>query len=238
MDLDLETKKELYTVKYYQIRMMNNQQYNTLYEDELDHFKHFEKDGMFQKFIDHYSTEMKERELTNFYDSLSMTYTSNDLTMDVQKQCYYIPRSKGKTGEVNISQIKEMLKNVKIKMIIIISPHRIGSQALSYLNDKADQGYRFIPFIFNELMYDPLDSYLVPPHEILGRKDSRLFLKETGLSINDLPRIKENDPIIKRLDGRAGQIVKITRNVYFTDSLVKNSIFYRFIVPPPLIESE
>nr|QBK93508.1 MAG: DNA-directed RNA polymerase subunit 5 [Pithovirus LCPAC404] len=231
MQTQLDAKLILYKVKYYQIRMMRNQNYDTDFEDGLTFFKSFGEDGMFAEFSKHYDNEMEERKLNSFYESINMSYRSKSPTADVEKRCYYIPKSNSKTGNVTVSQLENMLKiNTHRKMIIIISETKIGSDSLRWMNTKAETGYRFLTFLFKELMFDIFENYLVPRHILLSRASRKKFLKDTGINIEQLSRIKEQDPAIKRLDGRPGAIVKIVRKSHSTDALVKRSIFYRLVV--------
>lgn len=56
-----------------------------------------------------------------------------------------------------------------------------------------------------------LKGGLVPEHRILTQEEASELLSNFGLSISDLPVIKEDDPVIKAIGGKEGQIVQITR---------------------------
>ena len=58
---------------------------------------------------------------------------------------------------------------------------------------------------------DIFKSTLVPKHEILSEEEKMKILEELNASPKQLPRIKEDDPVIKILGGKHGDIVKITR---------------------------
>ena len=58
---------------------------------------------------------------------------------------------------------------------------------------------------------DIFQSNLVPKHEILGGEEKSELLKRLNVSLKQLPRIKEEDPVIKLLQGKRGDVVKITR---------------------------
>ncbi|MEK6887900.1 MAG: DNA-directed RNA polymerase subunit H [Candidatus Aenigmatarchaeota archaeon] len=73
---------------------------------------------------------------------------------------------------------------------------------------------------------DIFQSNLVPKHEILGGEEKSELLKKLNVSLKQLPRIKEDDPVVKMIQGKHGDVVKITRK-----SLVAGEyIYYRVIV--------
>ena len=58
---------------------------------------------------------------------------------------------------------------------------------------------------------DIFQSNLVPKHEILNGEDKAEMLKRLNVSLKQLPRIKEDDPIVKILQAKHGDVLKITR---------------------------
>lgn len=58
---------------------------------------------------------------------------------------------------------------------------------------------------------DIFQSSFVPKHEILGGEEKAELLKKLNVSLKQLPRIKEDDPVIKLLHGTHSDVVKITR---------------------------
>jgi DNA-directed RNA polymerase subunit H len=69
------------------------------------------------------------------------------------------------------------------------------------------------------------ESSLVPKHEILNVEEKAELLKKLNINLKQLPRIKSDDPTIKKLDLRHGEVVKITRN-----SAVAGEYFYYRVV--------
>ncbi len=55
------------------------------------------------------------------------------------------------------------------------------------------------------------EHFLVPKHTILPEEEAEKVLKELGIKILKLPRIKKSDPAIKKLKPKKGDVVKITR---------------------------
>jgi len=70
------------------------------------------------------------------------------------------------------------------------------------------------------------DHILVPKHEVLSKEEAEELLKVLGIKKEQLPKIKSNDPIVKEIGAKPGDIVKITR-----ESLTAGkSIFYRLVI--------
>ena len=70
-----------------------------------------------------------------------------------------------------------------------------------------------------------LEHILVPKHEILSKTQAEKLLKEKGLSENLLPGIWKEDPVIKAIKAKKGDIIKITR-----DSITAGeSVYYRIV---------
>lgn len=55
------------------------------------------------------------------------------------------------------------------------------------------------------------DHILVPKHEILTDKESEKLLEKYNISKGQLPKIFLNDPAIKKINAKLGDVIKITR---------------------------
>ena len=67
---------------------------------------------------------------------------------------------------------------------------------------------------------------LVPEHILLSEDEKKQLLKELGIKLSDLPRIKINDPAIKHLNPKPGDVVKIIRRSITAGEYV----YYRVVV--------
>ena len=67
---------------------------------------------------------------------------------------------------------------------------------------------------------------LVPKHTKVSEKEKKELLQKYQISVFDLPLIKKNDPAIKDIEVKAGDIVKIIRN----SPTAGESIFYRAVI--------
>ena len=58
---------------------------------------------------------------------------------------------------------------------------------------------------------DVLKHSLVPKHEVLSEEDVKSLLEEFSITKGQLPKILVTDPVIKRIKGDVGNVVRITR---------------------------
>ncbi len=53
---------------------------------------------------------------------------------------------------------------------------------------------------------------MVPKHEVLSEKDADKILEQLNVSRDQLPGILLNDPALKGLNAKNGDIIRVTRN--------------------------
>lgn len=58
---------------------------------------------------------------------------------------------------------------------------------------------------------DILKHELVPDHVVLKKNQITKMLKEIDVHPEQLPKIKLDDPVVKSIDAKVGDIIKITR---------------------------
>jgi DNA-directed RNA polymerase subunit H len=58
---------------------------------------------------------------------------------------------------------------------------------------------------------DILKHELVPRHEILSTAEKKELLEKMGISERQLPKILDSDPVIKKIEAKPGDVIKITR---------------------------
>lgn len=59
--------------------------------------------------------------------------------------------------------------------------------------------------------FDITKHDMVPKHDLLGEKERDEVLKKFGITLRQLPRIVDSDPMVKILNAKIGDVVKITR---------------------------
>lgn len=67
---------------------------------------------------------------------------------------------------------------------------------------------------------------LVPKHILLNDNEKNEVLKKYGVVLKQLPRISMMDPVIKTLDGKPGDVVKIIRK----SQTAGETVYYRVII--------
>nr|QBK92697.1 MAG: DNA-directed RNA polymerase subunit 5 [Pithovirus LCPAC401] len=204
---------EIYKVKYHQLAMLKNQGYNTDVEDESIYFKHFEEKGMLEEFVE--ANHVLNRKYISKLNGEA-------------KYCYYV------TGKVAKDDVTAMKKEVgSTRIIILISKDGMTPVALTELIDLTSKNYRFVTFKFAELSFDIFKNYLVPLHKKLSRRQRMKLINDSGISLNQLPRIYDQDPAVKRIDARPGDVVKIFRRNNLSSSIVRKTVAYRLVVYQP-----
>lgn len=58
---------------------------------------------------------------------------------------------------------------------------------------------------------DILEHELVPTHVILSESDIEKVFKDLDFEQEQLPKIKADDPVVKAIDAKKGDVLEITR---------------------------
>lgn len=58
---------------------------------------------------------------------------------------------------------------------------------------------------------DILKHKLVPDHTILSKTEANKVIKQLNVHQEQLPKIKSDDPVVKEIGAKSGDILKITR---------------------------
>lgn len=74
---------------------------------------------------------------------------------------------------------------------------------------------------------DILGHAWVPQHIVLSPEEKREVLKRYGVRPEQLPWIRSNDPVVKAIGAKPGDIVKIVRK----SPIAGEAVVYRFVVP-------
>lgn len=74
--------------------------------------------------------------------------------------------------------------------------------------------------------FSPLEHVLSPKYEILDEDEKRELLRRCRIKPYNLPRILSNDPAVKALGAKVGDVLKITRR----SETAGESTYYRLVV--------
>jgi DNA-directed RNA polymerase subunit H len=72
-----------------------------------------------------------------------------------------------------------------------------------------------------------LEHELVPKHEVLSPEEARKVLEELGVEPWQLPWMSANDPVVRAIGAKPGDIVRIIRK----SPTAGLSSAYRYVVP-------
>jgi DNA-directed RNA polymerase subunit H len=67
---------------------------------------------------------------------------------------------------------------------------------------------------------DILKHKLVPDHTILSKTEMNKVLKQLNIHQEQLPKIKSDDPVVKDIGAKPGDILKITRKSHTAGKFV------------------
>ena len=67
---------------------------------------------------------------------------------------------------------------------------------------------------------DILKHKLVPDHTILSKSEIKKVMKELDIHPEQLPKIKQDDPVCKSIEAKTGDILKITRKSHTAGKFV------------------
>ncbi len=77
-----------------------------------------------------------------------------------------------------------------------------------------------------KMNFDVKDHILVPKHEKIAEEKVNALLKKYNITKLQLPKISKKDPILKGLDFKVGDVIKITRD----SGTAGRTSFYRVII--------
>ncbi len=77
-----------------------------------------------------------------------------------------------------------------------------------------------------KITFNILDHELVPKHEVLSEEEKKRVLEKFKITEEKLPKILESDPVVKKINAKVGDVIKITRK----SPVKKESVYYRIVV--------
>jgi DNA-directed RNA polymerase subunit H (RpoH/RPB5) len=130
------------------------------------------------------------------------------------------------TGEksIGVAIIRALLKRGEkdqVNEIHLVSDSPLTPQAKKMV---AEHGIRYLSM--KNVLIDMTQHHLVPKHEIVSQDDREQLLKDLGVEASQLPKIRRSDPIVKLLNGKPGDVLRIQRQ----SPTAGTSIYYRLII--------
>jgi DNA-directed RNA polymerase subunit H (RpoH/RPB5) len=154
-------------------------------------------------------------------DKLLLSYNKNNLkimTTDLQnvKTCVFFYQTK--IGINEVKKIIEFINDEEITHLILIMSDPLTTYAVKEMKNNRISIELEI-FYDYQMIYNVTKHILVPTHELLDEKHTKLIFKKFGKKI---PLIKSTDRISRYYNAKPNQIFKIYRK--------NNELFFRLVV--------
>jgi len=156
-------------------------------------------------------------------DGYQIVVQDNDLIGTTQDEKIIVRVATGEKS-IGVSVIRTLLKLAEKEGVTethLVSDAPLTPQAKKMV---VEHGIRYLSM--KNVLIDILQHDLVPKHAILSAEEKENLLGELKIEANQLPKIRRTDPIIKLLNGKPGEVVRIQRQ----SPTAGVSIYYRLIV--------
>lgn len=77
-----------------------------------------------------------------------------------------------------------------------------------------------------ELAFDISKHSVVPKHELVNDAEKAELMKKYGITLKQLPRVLDNDPMVKLLAAKPGDLIRITRK----SQTAGTATYYRVVI--------
>ncbi len=127
-------------------------------------------------------------------------------------------------GSVGVAIVRDMvkvLKKDKATKGILVS----DSAFTSYAKKEAKKANIDL-FNADRLKISMLDHEMIPKHEILSTNDTKKVLENYNIIKEQLPKIKLQDPVVRLIGAKMGQVLRITRK----SPTAERATYYRLVV--------
>jgi DNA-directed RNA polymerase subunit H len=77
-----------------------------------------------------------------------------------------------------------------------------------------------------KIKFDITQHHLVPKHEVINKEEKKKVLEKLNISLKQLPFILSTDPLVKHLNAKVDDVIKITRK----SATAGETIYYRVVI--------
>ena len=137
-------------------------------------------------------------------DSLSRNYTSHISLPDI---IVYFKDS----PKLGVSQVKDIVQDARGNKNVIIIHNGTCTSFAKQVIETTDT-LRVETFTVDELSFNVTKHKLVPKHRMLSNEEKNTLLCVYNTTCAKLPRIKQNDPVVRYYGAVPGVVFEITRN--------------------------
>jgi DNA-directed RNA polymerase I, II, and III subunit RPABC1 len=160
--------------------------------------KHITKDQL-QDTIKKHTTRIAD---DNTYKINVQKYLTNDDKVFIVR---ILPQKITSVGKTSI--ISDFLNKYKNNPKIVIVKN-INKKARQYITNNYPKAEIFLE---EELMFNLVDHYLIPKHEVLDMEQNKLIYEKYNCTKRHLPKILSTDPVARYYNMKPGQICRIIR---------------------------
>jgi DNA-directed RNA polymerase subunit H len=155
------------------------------------------------------------------YDDKYVMHPTREVDGEVLKYVIWILKETKVVGVAIIRDLVSQMEETESQRGMLVGGSRFTPASKKYAKisrvELVDGGYA---------SFDLFEHELVPPHIIAADEEIQLVLEHFGIEKNQLPRIFRDDPAVKVLGARSGQVIRIER-----ESLTAGkSFYYRLVV--------
>ena len=144
-----------------------------------------------------------------------------EIPEDKEKAIVWCALGGATVGIAVMNTLYKILKEKELERAIVITEGRYTHAVKQGAKKKKVE---LLPKSFP--VFDIFEHALVPKHEILTAKEKTELLKQFKVQPYQMPQIKSNDPAVKVIGGRPGDVLRIIRK----SSTAGEHIAYRYVV--------
>lgn len=150
---------------------------------------------------------------------------------------YYLESQDGKKIGTELANIfLTYLKASNVRHVILITDTALGSHAQDQFKNLPL--YRIEHFLETEMMYNPKKHFLVPRHELMTEEEAKEFYETNRFKPSQLPNMFVTDRMARYYGAIPGQTFRIHQKSMVNDSMIDNSISYRYVTATPPVSKK
>jgi DNA-directed RNA polymerase subunit H len=144
-----------------------------------------------------------------------------NIPKDKEKALVWCILNEATVGIALMNALYKLLKEKKLERAIVITEGRYTHAAKQGAKKRRVE---LLPKTFP--VFEIFDHALVPKHEILSEKEKSQLLAQYKIQPYQMPQIKANDPAVKAIGARPGDLLKVIRK----SATAGKHIAYRYVV--------
>jgi DNA-directed RNA polymerase subunit H len=144
-----------------------------------------------------------------------------NIPKDKEKALVWCILNEATVGIALMNALYKLLKEKKLERAIVITEGRYTHAAKQGAKKRRVE---LLPKTFP--VFEIFDHALVPKHEILNEKEKSQLLAQYKIQPYQMPQIKANDPAVKAIGARPGDLLKVIRK----SATAGKHIAYRYVV--------